>query len=87
MGKGNHFWQIPDIEGGCSEIYILLKESEALLRKQSVKVMESRGVSLFLHIRHTKCLPLLCVSKSLLPHIDDDVYVCVHVLVCLFCHL
>ena len=87
MGKGNHLWQIPDIEGGCSEIYILLKESEAVLRKQSVKVMESRGVSLFLHIRHTKCLPLLCVSKSLLPHIDDDVYVCVHVLVCLFCHL
>ena len=59
MGKGNHFWQIPDIEGGCSEIYILLKESEALLWKRPVKVMESQGVSLFLQATQNA---LLCVS-------------------------
>ena len=77
---------LADTQGGCSKTYTLLKESEALLWKRSVKVMESQGVSLFLHIRHTKCLALFCVSKFLLPHIDDDVYVCVHVLVCLFYH-
>ena len=57
-----------------------MKESEALLWKRSVKVMESRVVSLFLHTTQNA---LLCVSKFLLPHIGDDVYVCVHVLVCL----
>ena len=86
MGKGNLFWHMSDVRGGCSETYILLKESEALLWKRSVKVMESRVVSLFLHIRHAKCLALLCVSKFLLPHIDDDIYVYVIILVCLFCH-
>ena len=64
MGKDNIFWQIPDVRGGCSETFILLKESEALLWKRSVKVMESR-VFLFFCTYATQNALHFCVFLNL----------------------